>query len=86
MCIFQIQSPDSDGVRGVAQAKARKFYASARDSSLLSFLGFLHDVLTHLSSLSASLQTSAITLPDAHASVVATQALLEKYQTRCVTG
>ena len=85
VCVLQIQSPDSDGVRGPAQNKAKKFYSSAKDSSLLMFMGFLHDVLSNLKSLSASLQSSTITLPDAHTAVVATKALLEKYETRCVT-
>jgi len=80
-----MQSPDAPAVRGVQQAKAKKFYSSARDSAVVKFCGFLHDTLGHLSSLSATLQKSAITLAEAHTSVVATQAVLEKYRTRFVS-
>lgn len=84
MYIFQIQSPDAQGVRGVQQAKAKKFFSSARDSSLMKFCGFLHDTVGHLSSLSASLQKSGITVAEAHSSLVATKTVLEKYRTRFV--
>ena len=50
----------------------------------MKFCGFLHDILGHLSKLSATLQMSAITLAEAH-SLLATQSMLEKYKTRFVT-
>ena len=85
LCVFQIQSPDAQSVRGVPQAKARGLYSSPRDSTVMKFCVFLHDVLGHLSKLSATLQMSAITLAEAHSSLLATQAMLEKYKTRFVT-
>ena len=78
LCIFQIQSPDAQGVRSVPQAKAKKFHSLAKESALLQFCGFLFDVLSHLSSLSATLQKPTITLAEAHASLLATQAVLDK--------
>ncbi|KAK0135054.1 Zinc finger protein 862 [Merluccius polli] len=78
----QIQSPDAQGVRSVPQAKAKKFHSLAKESALLQFCGFLFDVLSHLSSLSATLQKPTITLAEAHASLLATQAVLDKYETR----
>ena len=85
LCIFQIQSPDAQGVRSVPQAKAKKFHSLAKESALLQFCGFLFDVLSHLSSLSATLQKPTITLAEAHASLLATQAVLDKYETRFVS-
>ena len=49
--LFQIQSPDAQDVQGNQQAKARKLYAVAWDSSVLKFAGFLHDLTGHLTSL-----------------------------------
>lgn len=67
------------------QAKAKKFYSLAKESALLQFCGFLFNVLSHLSSLSATLQKSTITLAEAHAYLLATQAVLDKYETRFVS-
>ncbi|XP_036001453.1 zinc finger protein 862-like [Fundulus heteroclitus] len=78
----QIQSPDSQNVRSVQKAKARKYYSVAREAVIVRFCGFLHDTLTHLSSLSTCLQRSAITIAEAHSALTSTQALLEKYKTR----
>ncbi|CDQ66604.1 unnamed protein product [Oncorhynchus mykiss] len=49
----QIQSADAQNVRGVQQAKARKYSSTAREDAVIRFCGFLHDTLTHLSNLSA---------------------------------
>ncbi|XP_049449201.1 zinc finger protein 862-like [Epinephelus fuscoguttatus] len=77
-----IQSVDAQNVRGVKQAKARKYYSTAREAVVIRFCGFLNDTLTHLSSLSASLQRSTITIAEAHSSLCSTQAVLKKYKTR----
>ncbi|RXN37337.1 zinc finger protein 862-like [Labeo rohita] len=53
----QIQSPDAQNVRGVQQAKARKYYSTIREAVIVRFCGFLHDTLTHLSSLSTCLES-----------------------------
>lgn len=82
--VFQIQSADAQNVRGVQQAKARKYYSTARDAVVVLFCGFLHDTLTHLSSLSACLQRSTITIAEAYSSLCSTQAVLNKYKTRYV--
>ncbi|KAL7389251.1 hypothetical protein ABVT39_000559 [Epinephelus coioides] len=66
------------GARWIQQAKAKRYFNSARGSSLLRFCGFLHDTLSHLSSLSATLQKSGVTLAEAHSSIVATKTVLEK--------
>ena len=80
--VFQIQSCDADNVRGVQQAKARKFYSTAREAAFICFCGFLHDTLTHLGSLSFSLQRSTVTIAEAHSCLSATQAVLKKYKIR----
>ncbi|KAK7944844.1 hypothetical protein WMY93_000572 [Mugilogobius chulae] len=78
----QIQSSDAQNVRGVQQAKARKFYSTVKEAAIVRFCGFLHDTLTHLSNLSTCLQKSVITIADAHSALCSTQAVLEKYKTR----
>ncbi|KAM9433090.1 zinc finger protein 862-like [Salvelinus alpinus] len=78
----QIQSADAQNVRGVQQAKARKYSSTAREAVVIRFCGFLHDTLTHLSNQSACLQSATITMAEAHSS--STQAVLKKYKTRYV--
>ncbi|XP_070302179.1 zinc finger protein 862-like [Salvelinus sp. IW2-2015] len=39
----QIQSANAQNVRGVQQAKARKYYSTAREAVVIRFCGFLHD-------------------------------------------
>lgn len=80
--LFQIQS--AQNVQGVQQAKARKYYSTARDAVIVHFCGFLHDTLTHLSSLSVCLQRYTITMAEAHSAICTTQAVLKKYKTRYV--
>ncbi|RXN11469.1 zinc finger protein 862-like [Labeo rohita] len=78
----QIQSPDAQNVRGVQQAKARKYYSTIREAVIVRFCGFLHDTLTHLSSLSTCLERSVVTIAEAHGALCSTQSVLEKYKTR----
>ena len=63
----------------------RKLYAVARDSSVLKFAGFLQDITGHLTSISACLQRSGVTIAEAHGSLVGTQTVLMKYLTKYVT-
>ncbi|XP_046900272.1 uncharacterized protein LOC124483769 isoform X2 [Hypomesus transpacificus] len=78
----QIQSPDSEGVNPVQESKARNFYQMAKDPGVVMFSCFLHDSLTHLSNLSASMQRPSITVAEVQSSLIATQAVLTKHKNR----
>lgn len=83
VCVqFQIKSPDAQGVNAVQQCKAKNFSATAKEAVVLWFSGFLHDTLSHLSSVSETLQKSAISIADAHSCLSSTHAVLERYKTR----
>ncbi|XP_049904301.1 zinc finger protein 862-like [Epinephelus moara] len=77
----QLRSCDS-GAMSVQQCKAKKFAQIAKDSGILQFCGFLCDLVSHLGSLSQSLQRSNITIAEAHSCLCSTQAVLMKYKTR----
>ncbi len=78
-CI-KIQSPDAEGVNAVQKSKARPYFQTCRDPAFFMFCNFMHDCLTHLSSLSLTLQTSAITVAEVHSCLTATQTVLTKYK------
>ncbi|XP_077052804.1 uncharacterized protein LOC143702636 isoform X2 [Siphateles boraxobius] len=79
---MQIQSPDAEGVNAVQKSKARHYFQTCRDPAFFMFCNFMHDSLTHLSSLSLTLQTSAITVAEVHSCLTATQTVLTKYKTQ----
>ncbi len=57
-------SPGGQGVREVQKSKAKKLSDTAKDAAVLRFCGFLFDTMTHLSSVSESLQRSTTTIAE----------------------
>lgn len=80
--IFQIQSPDAQGVRPEQQAKSRKFYKVATSFEVIQYACFLLDVLQQLNNLSLTLQRKTITIAEVAKSLQVTRAVIEKYKDR----
>ena len=78
----QIQSPDTTDVKKDQQAKAKNFFKVARTLTVVKYAMFMHDVLSHLSSLSTTMQKRTVSLAEVHSALERTTAVLTKYKTK----